>query len=367
MLPNSDDNVVAGAASADSTPPTITRHTPEFHGRAGEFFSIWIVNLVLTVLTLGIYSAWAKVRTHRYLYANTRLAGASFEYLADPITILKGRLIAYAVVLALAVSAKFQIFWIFIPLYLVLLALFPLIIYLGIRFRARYSAWRGIRFRFDGTAGSAYFVYMLLPILSVFTLYLLIPYVVREQQNYMIKHHGFGGRRFGFHGVTGEYFPPFLIAIGLGIVLIFVFSSLVGVAIVASGAAGQSQGAGMPMAMLGAMAVLYAGMIALTVYVRIRFLNLMWNNTRLGDHRFESKLQVRQMLWLYLSNGVVILVTLGLGTPWAMIRMTRYRLSCLTLVASGSLDDFVASANETQSAAGAEIASALDLDLDIAL
>src|SRR5688500_14405618 len=66
----------------------------EFTGRAGEYFRIWIVNVFLTVITLGIYSAWAKVRRNRYLYSSVRLAGASFEYLAEPMQIFKGRLIA---------------------------------------------------------------------------------------------------------------------------------------------------------------------------------------------------------------------------------------------------------------------------------
>ena len=42
----------------------------EFRGKTGEFFGIWIVNVFLTIITLGIYSAWAKVRTNRYFYGN---------------------------------------------------------------------------------------------------------------------------------------------------------------------------------------------------------------------------------------------------------------------------------------------------------
>lgn len=34
-----------------------------FTGSAGEYFRIWIVNIALSIVTLGIYSAWAKVRT----------------------------------------------------------------------------------------------------------------------------------------------------------------------------------------------------------------------------------------------------------------------------------------------------------------
>jgi uncharacterized membrane protein YjgN (DUF898 family) len=71
----------------------------EFAGSGWEFFKIWIVNQILSILTLGIYSAWAKVRTNRYFYGNTRLGGSGFEYHAKPITILKGRLIAVGLLL----------------------------------------------------------------------------------------------------------------------------------------------------------------------------------------------------------------------------------------------------------------------------
>ena len=71
----------------------------EFTGHGGEYFRIWIVNLLLTLLTLGIYSAWATVRKRRYFHGNTRLEGAEFEYLATPWMILKGRLIAVAVLI----------------------------------------------------------------------------------------------------------------------------------------------------------------------------------------------------------------------------------------------------------------------------
>ena len=78
----------------------------EFTGRAGEYFKIWIVNILLTFLTLGIYSAWAKVRTRRYFYGNTFLQDSSFEYLADPLKILKGRLIVFGFFVLYAIATR---------------------------------------------------------------------------------------------------------------------------------------------------------------------------------------------------------------------------------------------------------------------
>ena len=71
-----------------------------FSGKGSEYFRIWIVNLALSILTLGIYSAWAKVRRLKYFYQNTRLADSSFDFHGDPLAILKGRVIAVILLLA---------------------------------------------------------------------------------------------------------------------------------------------------------------------------------------------------------------------------------------------------------------------------
>ena len=351
----------------------VTRHTPEFRGNATEYFGIWIVNLVLSILTLGIYSAWAKVRTQRYMYSNTRLAGAPFEYLANPIQILKGRLIAYAFVIVLAVAAKFQLMWVVVPMYLLLLALYPLLIHFSLRFRARYAAWRGLRFNFDGKPGEAYQAYMLYPIVAFITMYLMIPWMVKEQQSYIAKHHSYGGRRFAFQGELMEYYKPFLISLGIGfaLMMLLIFGA-VGMAVGSAAAGGADASAAGPgpvftTFMIVFMVLLYGGMLALGVFVRTKWTNLLWNNTSLGEHRFESKLEWPRMLVLYLTNGLAILASFGLLIPWAQIRMLRYRLASTTLVAQGSLDEFVGGIEQHQGAAGSELAQALDLDLDIAL
>ena len=92
------DGVVPPSATSLPTQEAV-RIPFKFHGDGGEFFRIWIVNIVLTILTLGIYSAWAKVRTKRYFYGNTELAGDRFDYLGDPLAILRGRIIAIVLLL----------------------------------------------------------------------------------------------------------------------------------------------------------------------------------------------------------------------------------------------------------------------------
>ena len=76
-----------------------------FEGRAEDYFAIWTVNLLFTILTLGGYSAWAKVRRLQFFYGSTRLAGDGFSYLARPVALLRARLLVVAV-LSLYIAAR---------------------------------------------------------------------------------------------------------------------------------------------------------------------------------------------------------------------------------------------------------------------
>ena len=136
----------------------------KFTGTGAEFFRIWIVNLFLTIVTLGIYAAWAKVRTRRYFFANTVLNGQAFDYLADPKVILRGNLIIAGGIAIYMVLDLFQPAYSGIALVLFLLVI-PYLIYKSLRFNAHNSAYRNIRFRFLGTAGESYRIYALCALL----------------------------------------------------------------------------------------------------------------------------------------------------------------------------------------------------------
>ena len=349
--------VPAGETYASPEMPGIVRHRPEFDGRAGEYFGIWFVNLILSILTLGIYSAWAKVRTERYFYGNTRIAGASFEYLAEPIAILKGRLIAYAVVIALGLSSKFAPL-LYSLLILAVFSVMPILVVMGLRFRARYSAWRGVRFRFAERLGAGYGPFLGWPLLNAVTLTAVYPLVKRRQQEFVVEGHRFGRELFGFHGQAGRYYAVY------GVGLLLLFGVMIGAGLALSGAFSW---AGETAAAFEFLAGFYLALFPVLVYLHVRYVNLMWNNTSLGAHRFESTLRVRDMLWLYFSNTIVIVCTIGLAVPWAMVRLARYRADHFALLATGSLDEFVAEAEGAYHAAGAELSDALDFGADFGL
>ena len=122
-----------------------------FHGAGREYFKIWLVNLVLTIATLGIYAAWAKVRTRKYFYQSTELNGNRFDYHGDPKAILKGNLLVAGIALTYIVSSAYYPGFAGLIL-LVVMCLMPLLLVMSLRFHLANSSYRGLRFHFKGTA-----------------------------------------------------------------------------------------------------------------------------------------------------------------------------------------------------------------------
>jgi hypothetical protein len=99
-------NLQAGSPPVIGMERVRESHPFVFHGNPREYFRIWIVNTLLTLLTLGLYSAWAKVRKRRYLRGNTELMGHRFDYVADPRRILAGNVLVALMFLAYMVVGE---------------------------------------------------------------------------------------------------------------------------------------------------------------------------------------------------------------------------------------------------------------------
>jgi uncharacterized membrane protein YjgN (DUF898 family) len=334
-----------------------------FTGDGSEYFRIWIVNLLLSIVTLGIYSAWAKVRRLRYFYGHTVVDGGAFGYHASPIAILKGRLIAYAVVAALAVVSNVAPLLASV-LYLPLLVLMPIVLVRAFRFRAANSSYRGIRFGFDGLENDAFRVYLLLPILVPFTLGFAYPFIVAKQREFLVDHSRIGRSRFVSALPMWPVYRVYGTAAIAGLAWFVVLGATVAGTLMAAGGAEAEEPAMTPgVAVVVLLTYLLIGV--LYVSVRTAFENLVWNHTMLDEHRFASRLRIWRMLAIYVANIVTIALTLGLAVPWARVRLARYRAESLTLLPGGPLLSEADGSADDESATGAELSEAMDLDFGL--
>jgi len=357
------------APSEASQQVTPTHHEFEFHGTGGEFFGIWIVNLALTVLTLGIYSAWATVRTRRYFRGNTVLAGHSFEYHASPVRILIGRLIAIALLVGYNVSVSFSPYALLVWLPLFLIA-FPWLITSSLRFNARNTSYRNVRFNFTGSYGGAFKAYILWPIVGMLTLGLLIPLARRATDYYYVNHHTYGGRPFETEFSAWQIYVIFLIGFAVSFLMIFAGGIFFGGFFIALASHAPAKGQPMPPEMLPVLfllgALIEVAFISLALAVATMVFNLVVRSTTLdGRHKLGAKLSPVRVPWIMITNILLTLLTLGIYYPWAQVRIARYRIEHMSLTAMGSLDDFTSEAFGTQSAVGEEIAGFFDLDFGL--
>ena len=345
-------------------PVDLTPRPFQFSGDGSEYFRIWIVNLLLSIVTLGIYSAWAKVRRLRYFYGHTSLDGQPFGYHASPIAILKGRLIAYAVVFVLALLNQIA------PLaasalYLPIAVLAPIVIVRSFRFRAANSSYRGIRFGFDGLDSDAYRVFLLLPITVPLSLGLTYPYVTKRQREFFVGDSRYGRSLFGLELPTGRIYRLYILA-AIALLLWFALAAVTFLGAIFRMGSGPLDPESMPgPSVFVGVAFLYAGIGVTVVAVRTAFENLVWNHTLLEQHRFDSRLRTGRMLWLYFTNILCIIGTLGLFVPWARVRMARYRAESLTLLPGGPLVSATLAGGLEAAATGAELSDAMDLDFGL--
>lgn len=331
-----------------------------FTGSGSEYFRIWIVNLIFSILTLGIYSAWAKVRRMQYFYRNTRLNESSFDYHGTAIAILKGRLIAIAL---------FSSYYIFIKLMpilglaiglLIALAM-PFLLVISFKFRLYNSSYSGLRFGFTGSVKSAYFTFLALPIATIFTLYLLAPFTHQRIKTFQTNNSRFGQSPFSFTAGAGSFYAIYIFAFLQFIVLAGLFG-------LAAYSIFKDSITDLPKEdMIKIVLLVYGVMILVTLlivpYFISRIQNLVWNNTQLGEHNFNSTMSTRGLAWIIFSNFIFIILTLGLFKPFADIRLARYRIEHLALIPAGNIEEFIASEQQQIGAAGTETADIFDMDI----
>jgi len=345
-----------------AAPAAPTRHALRFEGIAGEYFKIWIVNLALSVVTLGIFSAWAKVRSKRYLYGNTFIGAHAFDYHAQPLRILLGRAIALVLLLGYSLTSVFARpfvgFW-----FLLFAVAFPWLLMTSLRFSARNTSYRNVRFDFQGAYGAAFKAFVLWQILAVITLFIALPFAHRARDYYTINNHRYGTASFRAEFSAAPLYGIYGAALGMILVVIMV-AMAIGAAIEI---ATRASGVNLLTAMVPITIAIYVlTFLTLPPVIGALTFNLALNNTKLGEgFHFESRLSPVRMAWITVSNLIAILFTLGLLYPWARIRITRYRASCITVFGSPDIGDFTGTAVSSGSAVGEEVASFFDIDFGL--
>ncbi len=346
-----EGKVPAEAASAEdaAAPPHAFTAQFTFTGDGAEYFRIWIFNTLLSLLTFGVYSAWAKIRKASYFSRNTQLLGHSFDFNANPWAILRGRLIALVLFVFYGFGSDFSI-GLGIASVLLLLALGPWLIRSANRFKLHNSKWRGLPFAFTASERESYvgvfpvvavwlgaavvgsfFEFGTREFLAATVLQLvLLPWMHHRFKKFQHAHVRFGDLSSSFKSALGAFYLTYGIS---WVVLIGVTFGMVGLVGPVMNLAGEDL-------YLWAMGVLVGASVYLVIwpYFAARIQAAVWNNTTLGPLRFKTRIALRTLWPIAARNGILLALTAGLYWPFASIAWARYRIECMSLESDVQLE-----------------------------
>ena len=390
----------------------------QFKGDGSEYFKIWIVNVLLCIITIGIYYPWAKVRTRRYFYANTEYADRYFDYHATGKQLFLGYLIGVFILFALQiVGSILPTIGLILPV--VLFAFIPWIIMRSLKFNMRMTSFSNVRFSFKGNLKPAYIIYMLIPILGylaialpvfvslfpmsrldegfnvifAFMLFLVgiiaaiaigvfvIGLFTKKAAEYQIGQTKFGQGDFFINVNTSKFIKIQLKKILIIIGCLIILSILSGLIFAATISGGFDLGSisndiesaeASPLFIVGFL-VVYFGFIATflfaTAYSFSRQRQYIFENTTLDKAiTFRSTVGAKRYFYILVTNMLLVLFTAGLALPWAKVRVARYIADNSWIEASDiDINSYLTQKEKEQSAIGEEIGDVLDIDIDIAI
>ena len=285
----SGDGDDAGAAEQGDEPVRRLSHDGQF----GEIFVLFLANLALSILTLGIYRFWAKTRIRRYLWSHTSFDGDRLEYSGTGLELFLGFL--FALVFLVPTIVGLQLVELYFPdnvaaqvsaliaLYVILLYLYGIAIYSAYRYRLSRTAWRGIRGSVAGSAWTYGTRFFLLLLLSLVTLGFSTPFEKIHLWRYSVNNTRFGDRPLRFEGKGRDLLKLYAIC---WLFYIWTFSLSM-------------------------------------IWFRAAALRYLAENTSYENLRFNCTLSGERLFEFYLGNLALMILTLGFAWPYVALRHAR--------------------------------------------
>lgn len=387
----------------------IEPHEVEFSGSGGEFFRVWIVNVLLSVVTLGFYTPFARRRTAQYFYSHTLVAGSPLEFTAQQRKMVIGFVLLVLLYVALRVASDTGQDAIVAVMMLAGAALAPWFWGSAMRFRFNATRWRGVRLQFaaswgevyraswplfaaalvwiaitfavdalvpDTVAGSEAPDFEPLPIVALFLLGLAatVLAVMRLEFNYkslMVARGRIGGQQGRWKPVFSDFVWIWLATLGVFLATLAVIALGLALAVGGSIALFSTFKQGGLMAVLLVIVAFVAAFLLVILasaparaYREASLFRLVWSNTGVSHiARFKCDLSVKRYVGLRIKNILLTLLTLGFYRPFALVSEYRMKTESVTLHLKGGLDQLAGQLAREEQGLGDAIADAVGLDL----
>ncbi len=339
-------------------PSTAARLLPvRFTGSGSEYFRIWIVNLLLTLVTLGLYYPWAKVRRLRYFYGSTLVDGAPLAFHGDPRKMFRGWLLVGVLFALYSMAGNFSAAAGFVAL-LIVAAIAPAMLKSSMQFRMANTSWRGLRFSFEGSLAGAYravvplFVpgvvlvgalglaadpeqpplwYGFLALAVTLVTVAVLPWLFWKLKQYQHNHYALASVQTTFKASLGSFYRLFFKLVGVVLLVLVLPLALVGALFLLNQGGAKPGATGMVLLALAPLPGVLVLLVVARSYLTARLQNLVWTKTGNRSLRFVSALPFAALLWLTLKNWLLMVLTLGLYWPFAAVAVARLRLEAVTV------------------------------------
>jgi len=348
-----------------------------FTGSGSEYFRIWAVNLLLILVTLGLYLPFAKARRIRYFYANTLVDGQALSFHGDAWKMFRGFLLLVLLMGAYTFAGKVSATAALVA-FLILCGVWPALWRASLQFRLGNTSWRGLRMRFDGALKDAYLAcaplylplmvfmawsalmapatdtdraavqaYGITSLLVMGVVLLLSPLSFALFKRYQHNGYRIAGQQAQLDLSNGRVYLLGLKLLGVtlasALVAVLVLGLLVGGLFIATGFKPDTSA---PLTQVGFYAIgllVYLLVFAVVLpFGAARMQNLAWNGTRSQALGFRSSLKFRSLFGLTLKNWLLTALTLSLYRPFAAVATARLRLEAVQIDSREDPADWVA-------------------------
>lgn len=328
--------------------------------RFGELYVLFIKNLLLGIITLGIYRFWGKTRIRKYIWSHVSFRGERFEYAGTGRELFLGFLVALAIlgppffgftlwiqldppVLDPADPQAFyqRIILLYVILFLLILISFyfsHVAIFAAYRYRITRTLWHGIRGSVEGNAWRYGWLGFGLALLNSITLGWTQPWAHATLINYRMARTKIGNVPVQGQMDTKGLWVPFSIA--------WVISAVVGIAVVMIITAiivsnmdfRNPQASQMEIGIIGVLAYLAVPVTWLITvnWYRAALLRKVAQTFTAGGLTFAFPVRGGTLLWFVFSNTLILIFTLGLLYPYVILRYARFVQRHLAL--TGTID-----------------------------
>ena len=289
---NPQSKVSRSAGSQTKMPKMTTRGLRGYGtGQGIDLLLLYLKNFLLTVITFGIYSFWAKVALQKFWHENTQILESEFEYHATGLEKLKaflkvavvgGILFGAFIFITANVSPEVQVIVEFtvVGIFLIGAILLRPFIEVGIRaFFLGRTTWNGVHFSFRGRVLDLVKIDCIGAILTILTLGIYTPWYLNKRESFFTGRTFFGTEAFSFSGSGTEYAKLYYVNLILSILTLGIY----------------------------------------TPWAIASFHRFKWNNTSVGDTRLQSDLMGMELFKHFLVSFILSILTFGIYGYWALV------------------------------------------------